>query len=270
MTYTLGFGLPVSSDYGEFLYVTGTFTNPNDLACIVMLSSFCIAKIEQEFPSRNMAFIWLIIALLLLITSSRTALLATFLIFLATRIEFFTLKAIKKIIISLVVCIPVVTIAFHSDISVVTRIVDKLDTIIGVYNNGVGFDHSSSLRIESYMYFLKNIGNLGLGSGEIYNYYKYSTYASFETELMFYNPHSLIVELGYWLGWIGLSFFMVAFVYTMYEYQRNILLVLIISITSMNISSSVLSSFYYFLLLFLCLLVGSPKIFAWVTRFKVF
>lgn len=51
---------------------------------------------------------------------------------------------------------------------------------------------------------------------KINNYFQYAENAKFDSmELMFQNPHSLIVELGYWLGWLGLVCFSIAIFHLM-------------------------------------------------------
>jgi len=47
MTYTFGVGLPVSTLYAEYYMVTGTFTNSNDLAAIVLISAFIVLGLEK-------------------------------------------------------------------------------------------------------------------------------------------------------------------------------------------------------------------------------
>ena len=70
--------------------------------------------------------------------------------------------------------------------------------------HGIHSDGSMTMRVSSYLHFLEKLPELGVGSMEVNNYFKYSFDASFRgMELLFQNPHSLVVELGYWLGWPG-------------------------------------------------------------------
>lgn len=251
MTYTFGFGLPVSSEYESLYVITGTYNNPNDLATIILLIAFCISRIENSIKSNKKNITWLIIFLLLLITGSRSALFVTLIVFLLTRkinvmsvlatvmISFFGFFAIDFIL------------ASNNSSDIISRMALRLQSFTDIYESGLSSDNSMNIRMESYLHFINNLQNLGLGSGEINNYYKFATNATFQGWLLFQNPHSLIVELGYWLGWIGLLGFFVPFGLLLYQYQRSFLF-LFVALISMSISSSVLGSFIYFLFLILC------------------
>ncbi len=256
MTYTFGFGLPVSAEYESLYVITGTYTNPNDLATIILLIAFCFSRFENTIKSNKRNIIWLIIFLLLLITGSRSALFVTLIVFLLTRKINFT-GVLATIMISFIGIFAVDFIfASNNTSDIISRMALRLESFIDIYENGLGSDGSMSVRMESYLHFLNNLQNLGLGSGEINNYYKYATNATFQGWLLFQNPHSLIVELGYWLGWIGLLGFFIPFGFLVYQYQRSFLF-LVVALISMSISSSVLGSFIYFLFLILCIFCNS-------------
>lgn len=256
MTYTFGFGLPVSAEYESLYVITGTYTNPNDLATIILLIAFCFSRIENTIKSNMKNITWLIIFLLLLITGSRSALFITLIVFLLTRKINLT-GVLATIIISFIGIFAVdFILASNNSSDIISRMALRLESFIDIYENGLGSDGSMSIRIESYLHFLNNLKNLGLGSGEINNYYKYATNATFQGWLLFQNPHSLIVELGYWLGWIGLIGFFIPFGILTYQYQRSFLF-LVVALISMSISSSVLGSFIYFLFLILCIFCNS-------------
>jgi hypothetical protein len=256
MTYTFGFGLPVSVEYESLYVITGTYTNPNDLATIILLIAFCFSRIENTIKSNMKNITWLIIFLLLLITGSRSALFITLIVFLLTRKINLT-GVLATIMISFIGIFAVdFILASNNSSDIISRMALRLESFIDIYENGLGSDGSMSVRIESYLHFLNNLKNLGLGSGEINNYYKYATNATFQGWLLFQNPHSLIVELGYWLGWIGLIGFFIPFGILIYQYQRSFLF-LVVALISMSISSSVLGSFIYFLFLILCIFCNS-------------
>lgn len=255
MTYSFGFGFPVSSNYDSLFFITGTYTNPNDLATIILLISFCITKIESKINSNKKTITWLIILLLLLLTGSRSALLISLIVFLATR-KINIISIFTTIMIS-IVSIFLIDFILNSDgnSDVISRMSERLESFVNIYENGMSSDDSMSIRLESYIHFLHNLQNLGLGSGEISNYYKYSNNATFQGWLLFQNPHSLIVEIGYWLGWIGLLSFFIAFFLLFLRYQRDFLF-LIVALISMSISSSVLGSYIYFFFLILIIFSG--------------
>lgn len=254
-TFMFGFGFRVIADYKDGFMVSGTYYNSNDLAVIILLLSFCFTKLESAVKNNIKIIIWLIIFLLLIITSSRSALILTLMIFLLTR----KVNIINFVSISLFLIAGTFLTTFlflNNNSDVVERIRSRLETLQNIYYNGLNADESMNLRIESYIHFLKNFKNLGLGSGEINNYYKFSNNANFDSWLMFQNPHSLIIEIGYWLGWGGILSFFLAFFFLAYQYQRN-LMFFIVALISMFISSSVLSSYIYFF--FLILIIFSNK-----------
>jgi len=84
-TYTFGIGLPISEEYGAFFAITGTFTNPNDLACVVLLIAYLFIGIEANFTLWKKRLIWGSALLLLLLTGSRSALILGFLFFIFSR-----------------------------------------------------------------------------------------------------------------------------------------------------------------------------------------
>lgn len=252
MTYTFGFGLPVSAEYESLYVITGTYSNPNDLATIILLIAFCFSRFENTIKNNKKNITWLIIFLLLLITGSRAALFVTLIIFMLTR-KINVMSVLATIMISVVgIFVIDFIMASNNSSDIISRVALRLESFNDIYENGLSSDGSMSIRMESYLHFLNNLHNLGLGSGEINNYYKYATNATFQGWLLFQNPHSLIVELGYWLGWIGLLGFFIPFGLLVYQYQRSFLF-LFVALISMSISSSVLGSFIYFLFLILCI-----------------
>ena len=100
--------------------------------------------------------------------------------------------------------------------------------------------------LHEYLYFFENFDSLWIGSGEIGNYFMFAKGAEFNPALMFQNPHSIIVELGYWIGWFGLFLFSIAFIY-LSKFSNRKISVLILSMVSTVISSSVLGNLIFFL-----------------------
>lgn len=258
-TYILGIGLPVSPDYSEFYMVTGTLTNSNDVACLALLGAFCVSKTEKFVMQKyKVLIIWITIILILLIVQSRSAIIMTLVVFMFSR-EIENGKKISQTVgMSMLLLLIIPLMYFGDNNSALGLMINRLESLVTIYNNGLNSDQSMNVRSESYVYFLGQLDKINLGSGKIYDYLEFSTQANFDSSLMFNNPHSLIVELGYWMGWLGLITFFLPFITMVYIYQRNILFV-ILAILSMHISSSVLGSFYYFLFLMMSILVSNSK-----------
>ncbi|MGP5069665.1 O-antigen ligase family protein [Psychrobacter faecalis] len=256
MTYTIGIGLPVTEEQAKTLMVAGTFANSNDLGGVVLILTFIFSQIEK-YINKNTLIIWILILILLLITASRSALFVAFFTFIITR--GFGLKKILSYTVVSVAAYFIISILFSmTDIEAVNRSVTRLESIFTILEEGASADNSITLRLDSYLHFIKNITELGLGSGEVNNYFKYANNAIFDTSLLLQNPHSLLVEIGYWLGYPGLIFFITAMVY-LFRYSESKVLFFIVLITSTLIPSSILGNLTYFLLM-MCALLLSPKI----------
>lgn len=243
-TYTLGFGLPISEEYQGFFGITGTFINPNDLACIVLLITYIFIGLKNNLHHLTRKLGWGFIVVLLLLTGSRSALVLAFLLFVIS--QKYTLKTIFYIFFSIVSLVFLYQTFSNRDDGVIGRVIARVDSILQVLAGGMGKDSSMSIRAESYLHFIDRFTELGTGSGKIANYFMYANNVNFNPELMFQNPHSLIVELGYWLGWLGLFLFLVATGYLL-RYSNRKLQVIGVFVVSSMISSSVLGSLIFFL-----------------------
>src|SRR5690606_27006857 len=146
---------------------------------------------------------------------------------------------------------------FNSSNELFVNSLKRIQSILIILESGISVDDSATLRLKSYIYFLENILDLGFGSGKINDYFKYSYAADFETELMFQNPHSLIVEIGYWLGLPGLILFNLALLYLFRYSERKLLLFGVISISTL-IPSSIIGSLVYFILM-ICAFFVAPR-----------
>jgi hypothetical protein len=242
-TYITGFGLPIIEEYSGVSMITGTFFNSNNLGAVVLMISFVFIDIEESVHQRLKLFIWLLVATLLVISGSRSALLLGGLLFLYTRR--FSFKNI--VFYGLLVFISFMLYGLISSsaevsgikINAFSRFFIRLESLVYILTNGIGVDDSVGLRLESYVHFLFKLNDLGLGSGEVNNYFKYSGGANFSTEIIFRNPHSLIVEIGYWLGWPGLIFSSVGILYLI-SYSNRKLLFCVVFMVVVHIPSSVL------------------------------
>lgn len=243
-TYLFGIGFAISEEYQQLFMISGTFVNSNDLASIVLIVSFIFIGLEKYLKTSDKNYVWFLIFTLLLITNLRSALVLTAVFYIISRDI-----NLKNILLTLFIgaCFFILIEQFSTfDTGVFSRIFTRVTSISNLIFDGIGGDGSISNRIKSYLYFMHNLNRIGLGSGDISNYFEFSRDATFHTELMFKSPHSLIVELGYWLGWFGLLSFGIAIVLLTQYSTRKIQLICLIVVSTM-ISSSVLGNIVFFL-----------------------
>lgn len=249
-SYIFGVGFPVNEMYADDSMVTGTFYNSNDLAAAVLSILFFVLGLEKFFFKSDKYIFWLFAFILLLIAGSRSA------IFLAVILFVFSKANSPKNIIFYGVLFFIIS-AFsifyvgNLENEVVARFAVRLESLVNVLQHGVSSDNSMTARLSSYQHFLGKFAELGLGSMEINNYFRYSSGANFGgVDLLFQNPHSLIVEIGYWLGWPGLVLFFSPLAMLLRYSRRKLSLLAVFLLVSM-IPSSILGSmlFYMFLIL---------------------
>ena len=253
-TYTFGVGFPVPEAQSDKYMVSGSFVNSNNLAVIIIFISYFVSQVEGKYSTKSNNLMWLMIFFILFITVSRSALLIVFFIFISTRKM--NKKTLINFLIGVAVLIPVVIniYSWMGGFEFFNRIIERLESLSTMLESGIMSDDSMSVRLKSYLYFIGEIPGLGLGSGEMYNYYNYSGKASFETNLIFANPHSYIVEIGYWMGFTGLILFVLLFSSLFYYGNRSLFYFFIVMI-SMSIPSSLLDFYLFFYFLILCFFV---------------
>lgn len=249
-TFSFGVGLPVNELYAEHGMVTGTFFNSNDLAAVVLATIFFVLGLEKYFFKEDKYLFWIVAFALLIITGSRSAIILGVGLFVFSKVN-----DPKKILTygSLFFILALLSVFFIGSIEneSVSRMLVRVESLVNVLQYGVSADNSMTMRINSYFHFLEKLPKLGLGSGEINNYFKYSDGANFSgADLLFQNPHSLIVEIGYWLGWPGLVLFFGPMVLLLSNSRRKLALIATFLIVSM-IPSSILGSMLFFLILIL-------------------
>lgn len=249
-TYTLGVGFPVSELHAGTSMITGTFSNSNDLGAVTLVILFIALGIEKLSFKKNKYLFSIVAASLLIITSSRSAIFIAIFIFI-----FYKSNSLKKIIIYsflfLLLGIFFIFIINNIENETFSRILFRLNSLDSILDQGISSDNSMSIRLSSYLNFLEKLPELGFGSGEINNYFKYSTNTNFQgVYLLFQNPHSLIVEIGYWLGWPGLLFFFAPIVFLFFYSKRKFLLTIVL-LTASSIPSSILGSMTFFFLFIL-------------------
>lgn len=249
-TYVFGIGLPVNELYAENIMVTGTFFNSNDLAATTLAILFFILGLEKYFFKEEKYLFWVIAFTLLIITGSRSAIMLGGALFVFSKVN-----SPKKILTYsfLIFILAFFSVFFIGSIEneVISRILVRFESLVNVLQYGVSADNSMTMRVNSYIHFLEKLPELGFGSGEVNNYFKYSTGAGFRgADLLFQNPHSLIVEIGYWLGWPGLILFFGPMILLLTYSRRRLSLIATFLIVSM-IPSSILGSMIFFLILIL-------------------
>lgn len=249
--FVFGIGFPVSEAYADYGMITGTFTNSNDLAAVVLVVLFFVTGLEKNIFKSEKYLFWLVAFTLIVVTGSRSAIILSSFIFIVSKVR----DARKLVLYALILFLLIIVLFFimsNVDNIVLNRFEARLNSILLIFESGIASDNSMIVRLGSYFHFFDNILTLGLGSGKINDYFIYSNGANFnDSELLFRNPHSLVVELGYWLGWPGLLFFFVPFFLMLRYSQRKYLFLLIFLVASM-ISSSVMGSMIFFLLIILC------------------
>ncbi|SUA56880.1 Lipid A core - O-antigen ligase and related enzymes [Oligella urethralis] len=256
-TYTLGFGFPVSELYAERGMVTGTFINSNDLGAVALVIIFIVLGLEKFYFQQNKYLFWLIVVILLIITGSRSAILLAIFIFLLNKASDPKRIVIYTVLFALL-AFTFVFVINNVESQALSRMSARLNTIVSIFQQGIYSDSSISMRVSSYLHFIQNLPKLGFGTGEINNYFKYSANANFRgAELLFQNPHSLVVEIGYWLGWLGLLFFFIPISFLLFYSKRKLSLIVVLLIVSM-IPSSILSSMIFFLLIILSFFDYTP------------
>lgn len=249
--YMFGVGLPVSGGYFHRNMVNGTFTNPNDLATLVLLTVFLVIGMEESFFGKLKPVFWFIAFFIIVVTSSRATLVLATILFLVGH-KWNKKQTIVLIVLFLLILLVLYIVFSIFDNVVIDRVSERFLSIASVFESGVMSDTSFSNRFNSYMHFLNNFSQLGLGTMQMSDYFAFSEGANFgEMENLFVSPHSLIVEIGYWLGWPGLVLFFAPVVYMLRFSSRRIMLLLTLAIAT-SIPSGIIGYMAIQLLIFLC------------------
>lgn len=210
--YSFGFGLAPIVEYDGM--IAGTFGNSNDLASLLVLCSVYYF-INPWLDKKNKYFFMLLIFIMLVLATSRFAfLIFIFSLFILNKGSFKSKLFLIFFLMILFNLIYYFVINYQSTgIVSLDRIVARIQTIIALSeSNSLDGDYSIDLRLTSYEYFFSNLDKLGFGSLEFQNYMRYSNQFTGDTELIFRNPHSLLIEIGYWQGYLGLFLLFFMFV----------------------------------------------------------
>lgn len=261
----IGFHLPsyyyedLSDNYSSML--SGTFLNANDLAavCGMLFVFFSLIRAYMPRAAKIGMSVCLILAVL---TLSRLV----FVFMIISMVVFFLRRSVLKgAILALLVGLGL-SASFHyaqeylAHLDFISRIVGRVESLWFILDNGILEDNSMFLRVSSYIHFLANLDSLGLGSMHFRDYSSFVNSLGSKYELMSVNPHSFIVEIGYWLGWSGL-FLLISFMVGLKP--KNLfgyLYVLLAFILLSMVSSSVVNNFMFFVSLFSALAVTVSKV----------
>lgn len=270
----VGFSAPVEystvavqSDYENML--SGTFLNSNDLASLAVMIAVYFLLLKYYHGYRVGSGLSLI-CIILMLTASRMSI---FIFTISLFVFWFANTRMKasNILLALFLYLPLLfavtvlvysSISFFSDsIEAISRVKSRIDTIFTIMGNGISSDNSMSVRFESYQNFLSNLPNLGYGSGRLRDYGVFVDHLGDRFSLFAVNPHSFIVEIGYWMGWPGLVLFL-SFLFSLFMSRFSMLniYVFIIFILVTMISSSVITNFFLFFCFFCCALICSAKV----------
>lgn len=210
MAIEYGVGLRASEVYPMML--TGTYGNANNLAAIVVCAFVCYSLISKQL--HLLADFWVLIctALLLFFTASRASLALAFLWFCFLILRSNRLKHYSIALIGALAFFWVGSF-FSGHVfggAIFDRVFDRFGSFYIIMHDGLEADGSMSMRLDSYVHFFSNISNLGFGSANFGDYSEFYIQKYSDDNLMAKNPHSLVVELSYWMGFLGLFFFLCA------------------------------------------------------------
>jgi hypothetical protein len=197
----LGIGIPPGETY-EFM-IPGSQFNINNLACIVVTLGIFYNATSQARPRWHKGLLNLALILILTITFSRLA----FVLYIVDGVRRLRLRNLRLIL--PIAALIAGGIGFVNSVDYVgNETVDfalyKAKSLTAIAEVGLAADSSTSSRTESYINFIQKIDQLGLGSAEILNYSRFTADALFDDPTLYINPHSMIIEMGYWMGWPGL------------------------------------------------------------------
>ncbi|MDM1263166.1 hypothetical protein HXZ68_09380 [Acinetobacter indicus] len=244
LKYKTGFGFDAPLEFQYLQMIPGSFANSNDLSSVLVLILYAILTLEKNIEKKEFYSILFVVLILLVLSASRLALVISLIIFC-----FRNINSIKNIVINLANLILITSVSlFLVFLFGGGRSFEKIRTIFDIYNQGFSADNSASIRLDSYGFFLNNIDKIGMGSFKINDYFIYSnsTESAYINDLMFQNPHSLFVEVGYWLGYWGLFFLFLYLCAFFKNHNGNKLIFMLTFLVVTTISSSILGSFLFF------------------------
>ncbi|WP_343603751.1 hypothetical protein [Roseateles sp.] len=208
--FLTGSGIAPSETYG--FMIPGSQFNVNNLACMIVALSVFYNAVGGNWPRWERRAFNAIVLLILLITFSRLALV----LYLLDRARSLSLRRAGTLMLSLAAVALVgwgIAKMDYTGNETIDASLYKAKSLATIADVGLEADSSTSSRSESYVNFLAQLDNLGLGSAAILNYSRFTWNALFSDETLYINPHSMVVEFGYWMGWPGLIVLALFFVF---------------------------------------------------------
>jgi hypothetical protein len=203
-----GNGLKPNYDQNGLMLLTGSFNNPNDLACVTFSTYVAITLFGRELLARWLhALVSCAAFLIIFVALSRTVLVLHViytLLLLVTRVRSRGLAVgVGAVAVAAAAYFAGVDHAsplldVNEGVSAVSRSLDRLSTL-----NDLTDDNSVLFRLNALSYFVEHFGRIGLGSQVEGDYSWFFQGAPFDTTLMAFNPHSFVIENALWLGYPG-------------------------------------------------------------------
>lgn len=210
--FFVGIGLPPSDLYESM--VPGSQFNGNNLAAIIGVLSIFYNATSQDTPRWERLLFNLITMVVLLITFSRLAML----LYIFDRLRSLCVRQIGQALLVATVLVAaglIVSNIEYTGNETIDASLYKAKSLAKIAEVGLEADSSTSSRSESYLNFIEQLGRLGIGSAAILEYSTFTSGAVFADEALYVNPHSMVIEFGYWMGWPGLlalgAFMLVAY-----------------------------------------------------------
>ena len=261
MKMLTGVGFHVPADYIESagetysFMLSGTFVNANDLASVaVMIGLFFM--ISRPLSDRFYHSAIVTISVIVLLTASRSSLV----VFVGMLLFYWGSRSIVKTVLAFIGLAFLFYFFYVWGVNVsgqydaVDRVINRLNSLFLIASGGLRVDNSLSLRIESYLHFLSNLPALSLGTRQYQDYTAFVSELGPRFSLLELNPHSFVVEVGYWLGWPGLLA-LILFLASCFSFKKPLYSVLLLAafLVLSSVSSSIIGNFIFMLVFFFCL-----------------
>jgi hypothetical protein len=199
--FLIGAGIAPGETYESM--IPGSQFNGNNLACIIVTLSVFYNAVSADWPRWQRRAFNIIVVLILIITFSRLAVA----LYVVDRVRTLRVRNIRIVLLSVVALITAGMLLSQID-STGNETIDaslyKAKSLATIAEVGFEADSSTSSRSESYINFFDKLGSLGFGSAQILNYSRFTSDAVFADETLYIDPHSMLIEFGYWMGWPGL------------------------------------------------------------------
>jgi len=250
--FLIGFGLPPNQTYPTM--ITGSQFNGNNLAAIVVLISIFYNATSLKTSRLEWLLFNLMTITILLIIFSRLAIL----LYIFDRLRSLSRRKIGHALVVLSLLALSVFIVGNIEYTgnkTIDTSIYKAKSLASIADIGFETDRSTFSRSQSYAHFLEQLGRLGIGSAVIFDYSRFTSSAVFPDRALYVNPHSMLIEFGYWMGWPGLGalgvFLLAAFTRSNQGslMQRGFLLIAVLLATSIPSSAIPLPSLWAGLIL---------------------